>query len=583
MDTLEQIKSRLSIEELVGQYVHLKKSGRNFKALCPFHNEKSPSFIISPDKGLAYCFGCRKGGDIFAFIQQIENIDFPEAVRTLGEKTGVETQEQGFGGQRKEEKEKILNIISEAQSFFREQLKKTPAAVRYLEERGYDQKLQAQWEFGFAPDSFHLLTEYLKSKSYSPNDILDAGLASQKNVGDSNIYDRFRNRVTFPIQNTQGHLVAFGGRTLSPDPDAAKYLNSPETRSYHKGDTLYCFHRAKQSIRETDRAIIVEGYFDALTAHSKGFPNTVASLGTALTENQVKLLGRLTKNLYFAFDADTSGQSAASRSIEIAQRLGFNASVIIIPSGKDPDDCLRSSPEEWEKAIQSAKKAIDYEFEKAFSKTDKNTLEGKKTIAEELLPIIRRLPNSIEQEHYLKQLALELETSIKSLVSELNRLKNPFSSPNSPKAPNSQNQQPETSNQNPSFSRSECLLGILLSDPKAIDGLDETFRIDFVQSEPEKTLYKSLLDQYNQSDGKNAQLKSENQEIQARLQLLELYTDENYQEFTAEELQQEAINLCNALREEYKKNRLQTLRQQMAKENKPEYISEYQKLLGDQF
>lgn len=593
MDTVDEIKSRLSIEELVGQYVQLKKIGRNLKGLCPFHNEKTPSFIVSPDKGMAYCFGCRKGGDVFAFIQEIENIDFPEAIRILAEKTGVEIKNKTFKKGAGKEKDRILILLEEAHKFFRKELDKSPEARNYLERRNYNPRLQKQFGLGFAPDSFHSLSEYLKLKGYKSKEILNAGLASQKNIGDSNIYDRFRNRVIFPIHDPQGKLVAFGGRTLSKDKDAAKYLNSPETEYYHKGSTLYCFHKAKKAIRDGDRAIIVEGYFDALTAHIHKYPQTVASLGTALTEKQIKLIGRFTKNLLFAFDADLSGQAAASRSIEIAQRLGFDVSIILIPSGKDPDDALQSNPEEWRKAVDTAVKAMDYELQKAYAETDIKTLDGKKQVLKSLLPIIQRLPSKVEQEHYLKKMAFELETSLKNLFSELQRTKSAFY----PEVSTEAQESPDYS-QKKTFSRAEHLLGILKNHPEHSKKLKNLLKVDFLATEDEKSLYKILLTQYNTPDDKspassqknggkpmqNEKKAQEDHSSDSRLQLLELYAEDKYSEFSKEELEQEVNNLCRAIRQDHRKRRLQSLRFQMAKDGSNEkLLKEYQDLLENKF
>lgn len=578
MDAVEEIRHRLPVEEVVGQYVQLKQSGRNFKGLCPFHQEKTPSFIVSPDKGLAYCFGCRKGGDIFAFVQEVENVDFPEALRILGEKAGVEVRKQTFSKETKQKKERRLDLLDAALQFFQDRLKKNTKALEYLSSRGYGEAEIKQLGLGFAPDSFHELTEALK-KDYKPKEMLDVGLAAQKEVGDSNVYDRFRNRIIFPIHNPQGRLVAFGGRTLSTDPGAAKYLNSPESELYHKGQTLYCFHLAKKAIRDQDQAIVVEGYFDALSAHLHGFPQTVASLGTALTEDQIKLMGRFTKNLLFAFDADLSGQEAASRSIEIAQRLGFNVSVIRIPSGKDPDECLRNEPEEWQKAVSEALKAMDYEFEKAFAQEDSSSLEGKKAIVEQLIPIIQRAPSTIEQEHYLKKLSFDLGVSLKNLMKDAQRVARSIRKSPSPQAPEAPEQETEIS-----YSRTDYLLGMLAQHPELVKVSEELIKPEFFAFEEQKNLYNSLAAHYNQREVKENPLSPE--ERTQHLQLLELYAEEMTASFGPEEREQEARDLCLGLRREYRKRRLQGIRFQLAQQNAPdatELMSEYQRLIADQF
>jgi DNA primase len=584
MNDIEEIRAKVSIEELMGSYVQMKQAGRNFKALCPFHQEKTASFVISPDKGLAYCFGCRKGGDIFACVQELENVEFPEAVRILAEKGGVELKETRKNFVKKEDKDRVLSILETSQKFFQEQLQKNSKAQQYLENRDYSNKEQQLFRLGFAPDSFHELTEVLKKAGYKAKEILDAGIASQKEVGDSNIYDRFRNRVMFPIHNPQGKLVAFGGRTLSKDVNAAKYLNSPETSYYHKGQTLYYFHKAKQSIREQDQAIVCEGYFDALTAHLNGYTQTVASLGTALTEAQLKLVGRFSKNILFAFDADQSGQTAASRSIEIAQRLGYNVSIINIPSGKDPDEALRTAPEEWKKAVNTADKAMDYEFNKAFDKHDQSSIEGKKSIVSHLLTIINRLPNAIEREHYLKKLAFDIGSSLKSLMSEFQKIKpNKYSEQEAPAPEPINNQQSTISNQVPT--RAEYLFGLLMNRPKYISDTFSALKPEILATEEEKTLYKKLQDHYNQAEKKeNSVSGDEDQPENGRLQLLELYADQKCQAFESEEeISEEVEKVSQQLQKDYKRRRLQELRFQMGKESSPETLQEYQTLLSKEF
>lgn len=584
MDELDQIRNKLSIEEVVAPYVQLKQAGRNFKALCPFHQEKSPSFIISPDKGLAYCFGCRKGGDIFAFIQEVENIEFPEAVKLLAEKAGVELS-NNHSGANKQEKDRVLELLTESHQFFQQQLQKNKAAQQYLEQRGYNNEACTKLGLGFAPDSFHELTNALKAKGYSAKEMIDAGVASQKEVGDSNVYDRFRNRIMFPIHTPQGKLVAFGGRTLSKDPQAAKYLNSPETKTYHKGQTLYCFHKAKQSIREMDQAIVTEGYFDALTGHIHGYTNIVASLGTALTEQQLKLISRFTKKVAFAFDADQSGQNAASRSIEIAQKMGLQVRLILIPSGKDPDDAIRSDKDEWELAVANAIQATEYEFQKSFSKHDPTSLEGKKNIVKELLPVINRIPNAIEREHYLKKLGLDLQTSLKSLLLELNKL------PKSDLKPlNTEKQQPMPA-KSVAYSTIEYLCGVLMNNPEYFEQVQNRIKPEYIGSEQEKNLYKSTLELYNQAEIQSSDTKVNDHEEspkKGRLQLLELYAAERTEKFkTPEETASEIQSICERIRSDYKKRRLKELSIALSStKNQDETQSltqEYRQLLENQF
>ncbi len=576
MDIVEEIKSRLSIEEVVGPYVQMKKSGRNFKACCPFHSEKTPSFIISPDKGMAYCFGCRKGGDLFAFTQEVEGVDFTESIRILAEKAGIEYKREQHSGLKKEDKDRLSNIMDTALEFFQQGLENYKPGQEYLAKRDYDRNTQKRLLLGYAPEGFHHLTEYLKAKGFQQQDMLSAGLVSQKEVGDNKVYDRFRHRIMFPIHNPQGKLVAFGGRTLSKDSDAAKYLNSPETEYYHKGKTLYCYHRAKKAIREQDQAIIVEGYFDALSAQLHGFPQTVASLGTALTEQQIKLIGRLTKNLYFAFDNDTSGQTAASRSIEIAQTLGYNTHIIMIPSGKDPDEALRKAPEEWKEAIAKAMSATDYELSKALQIHDFRNIEGKKAILKHMLPVIQRLPNQLEKEQELKKLSLELETSLKSLFIELQKTK--VSSPLSASSDSDSEGEiiPDTS-----YTPAESLLGLMTMNSSKNSDSFGLISANWYRSEREKKLYNTLAAQYNQAETVSEKETADNGDPH-HLHLLELFAEDRYEHFSEEELHEETTKLICSLRQQHRKNRLQELKFQMAKDpQNADLVQEFQELLQE--
>lgn len=561
MDSVEQIRGRLSIEDVVAPYVQLKKSGRSLKGLCPFHNEKTPSFIVSPDKGLAYCFGCRKGGDIFAFVQEIERVSFPESLKILADKAGI-VLEKDPSFTSKEEKNILREILEDAHDFFHSQLQKTPEAISYLENRGYERSIVDRLGLGYSPDGFHELTSFLSKKSYSVKDILDSGLATQKEMGSSSVYDRFRHRIMFPIRDHQGNLVGFGGRTLSKDPETPKYLNSPETKLYHKGRMLYLFSEAKNAFREKDRAIVVEGYFDALTAHKEGYFETVASLGTALTEEQIKSIARLTKHLFFAFDADNSGQNAASRSIAIAQSLGLDPKVIHIPSGKDPDEALRSAPEEWEKAIENAPNALDYELGKAFEGVKPSSLDGKKTVLERFFPILARIPSAVTQEYYLKEISARLDITPQGLLSEFSRSTRPL------KISQPEKKEEETK---PSFSRFEHLMGIFMVFQQFQEPLQRAIKQEFLE-ENEQSLYKKVVHAYNAERSQHDDL-----------EILKLFAEEHYASFSPQQLTTEVQTLTQGMKQQYKKRRLHELRMALGKGNTEKLLQETQDLLADRF
>lgn len=334
MDVAQEIKARLPIEQLVGQYCQLKKKGRSFVCLCPFHNDSNPSFLVSPDKGIAYCFACNSGGDIFSFYQKIEGVDFPQALRDLADKAGVvlPEHEKMQHGPKKGEKDRARECLQAAVQFYREQLKKSELATKYLEKRAVPQEQIEQFGLGYAPDSFTVTYEHLLKLGFSRTEIVAAGLGGQKEL-DGKIYDRFRNRLMFPITDGQGQLVGFGGRTLGNDD--AKYVNSPEGILYNKSQILFGHFQARDAIRETAEVVLVEGYFDVLACHRAGVKNVVAVSGTALTDQHAHLLRRTCKTVTLCLDQDRAGRAAADRAFTILSPEDILVCGAVLP-GKDP-------------------------------------------------------------------------------------------------------------------------------------------------------------------------------------------------------------------------------------------------------
>ncbi len=337
MDTVSAIKSRLPIEELVGSYCALQRKGRNFVCLCPFHNDSHPSFLVSPDKGIAYCFACQTGGDIFSFYQAIEGVDFPQALRELAERTGVVVEQRAAPGPKKDEKQRARECLDAALSFYTAELPKHPAVGEYLAKRVVPQEQVEEFEIGVAPDSFSATYEHLLKVGFSRKEILAAGLGVQKELTEEKIYDRFRHRLMFPIRDAQGALCGFGGRTLGKDD--AKYVNSSDGILFHKSGLLYGLHKAKEFIRECKTVLLVEGYFDVLACHRAGATHAVATCGTALTEDHVKLLRRYAETAVLCMDQDRAGQDAMERAFPLLAAQGIDVQVVVLP-GKDPSEIL---------------------------------------------------------------------------------------------------------------------------------------------------------------------------------------------------------------------------------------------------
>jgi len=541
MNHLDEIRAKLNIEDIVSGYVQLKKAGRNLKGLCPFHNDSHPSFMVSPEKGIGYCFACNTGGDIFKFIQLIEKVDFPGAVRILADKAGVRLPE--FKPEVHNEKLRILKVNELTAAFFAAQLKNSKKGMAYFTGRGLTEATIKEFQLGLSPDSYTALRDHLKKADYDEKLLLDAGLISQRSIADKSTYDRFRNRYMFPIHDQQGNAVGFGGRIIGEG--EPKYLNSPDTPVYNKSFILYGLTLAKDAIKKEDLAIFVEGYMDVIAAHQAGTKNVVATSGTALTGPQLKLIKRYTRNIAFAFDADSAGMEATKRAIELAQEAELDIRIIQIPEGKDPDECIQKSPEAWKEAIGKAVKAMDFYFAHAFSLHDPKDLDGKKAILEILLPLIKQTPTSMEQNEHLKRLAYELKTDAKYLWEDLKKLKIRNSKFEATQTVSSGVAAPKKE----VFSREEFLLGFILEYPDLYEMVHSNL-IDVAgfDTATEK-IYKTLKKVYNSRSVIDAgELRAElSEKEQERLGILPLLIEEHYPDFSQEAAKKEVTSLVRQI------------------------------------
>ncbi len=426
---VDQIKQRLDVVEVLGEYLKLTKAGRNFKALCPFHGEKTPSFIVSPERQIWHCFGCGQGGDIFKFVMLMEGIEFPDALRILARRAGVVLKKQD--PQIQSQKKKLYEANELATKFFETQLHKTSAGKRaldYLLKRGLNLATIKQWRLGWAHDSWRALYEFLKSRGFKDQEIMSAGLLvekeeSQKNARASRYYDRFRSRIMFPIFDLQGQVIGFAGRIFNkPDSDAGKYINTPQTPLYDKSKVLYGLNFAKNEIRQADNCIFVEGNIDVIMSHQAGTRNTVASSGTALTDEHLKIIKRYTDNLLFAFDADAAGQAATRRGINLALAHDFQIKLVKLKD-KDPAEVIHKNPADWQKALSNAYSVRDFYFDSVVAKFDAKTADGRRAIKKEMLPVIKSIASRVEQSEWLKQLAMILKANEKDLSFEMEKIK----------------------------------------------------------------------------------------------------------------------------------------------------------------
>ena len=423
MDQTQEIREKIDIVSFISEFIPLKKAGRNFKANCPFHNEKTPSFIVSPERQIWHCFGgCGKGGDVFTFLMEYEHLEFVEALRTLAKRVGVELKET-FDSKIYSRKEKIYNLNKNAAKFYNYILIKHEAgkeALKYLvEKRKISPALIDTYQLGFAPSSGSSLSAYLiNKKNYKKQDLFEAGLSFERG---GRIFDFFKGRLIFPLSDHRDNIVGFSGRILSDEAEGPKYINTRETDVYHKGDMFFGLSTAKEEIKTKDQAIVVEGEFDVISSFKEGIKNVVAVKGTALTENQASLLARFTKKVTLCLDQDEAGLEAMKRSFPTLEKKGL-ITTIVIPSGKDPDDSIKKDSTLFKKAIKSEKPVYDFLLEKTIEDVGKKDVLSKKKIADILLPFISDISNEVIKEHYLKALSSELDTSYESLLKEVEKI-----------------------------------------------------------------------------------------------------------------------------------------------------------------
>jgi DNA primase len=441
MTAVDEIKSRLDIVEIVSETVKLRRTGKNYIGFCPFHaNTRTPAFVVFPDSGTWRCFGqCNEGGDIFGYVMKKEGWDFPETLRRLAERAGVVLEPQTPAKQAAEEaNERLVGLLEEAVNFYRHHLLQTPAgrpALEYLHKRGIKPETIEAFGLGYAPDSWDSCLRYFTAKNYTPEDLLRAGLATERQGGEG-VYDRFRNRILFPIRNVTGHMTGFGARILNPE-DMPKFLNSPQTELFDKGRLLYGLDVARKAIRAQDQVVIVEGYLDVILVHQAGYTNVVSPMGTALTEEQLRLLKRFTRRIVLALDADAAGEKATLRGLEVARQamdhadvLAFDARgllrhearlqadlrVTTLPPGMDPDEVVLRDPAEWGRLVESAKPIVMHVMDTLAAAANLDDPKAKAEVAGQVLPLIEDIPNPVERDAYRQALARLLRVDERALT-----------------------------------------------------------------------------------------------------------------------------------------------------------------------
>ncbi len=462
------IKSKLSVVDIVGETVALKRAGTAYKGLCPFHAEKTPSFIVNPDRESWHCFGCGEGGDIFTFVMRRDGLEFREALERLAERAGVELSERSAREDR--HRKRLRDALEAAIAWYREVLLRTPQAERaraYLAERALSDETLERFGIGFAPATWDALTKRLRGRGFSEEELVGAGLASPSNRG--GVIDTVRGRIIIPIRDQSGRAVGLGGRIM-PDAEGPKYLNSPATALFDKSRTLFAIDLAKTAIRREKLAVIVEGYTDVMAAHQAGFSNVVASLGTALTRGQIELATRYADAVALAYDVDLAGEAATQRGL--LSELGPDQSVskvrvIRIPAGKDPDELIRTDPDAWRTAVDAAKPVVEYFMERTAASVDLSSVAGRRELTARVIALLRRVGDPIERALYLQQLARLANVEERILAEALAKAPAPRPAPQRPAAAAEQPAEPMLT------SLETEAIQLLMLNPDAAGALDE--------------------------------------------------------------------------------------------------------------
>lgn len=418
MDAVEDIKSRLAIEDVIGQYVQLKRAGRNFKGLSPFGDEKTPSFVVSPEKQIWHDFSSGKGGNMFSFVMEMEGLDFRGALELLARKAGVDLAQYGSRNSSNTKlKERLYEILELAAKFYQVQFSKSKIALDYVfQKRKFNKETALSFRLGYSPNNGTALIDFLKKQGFNEQEIQKSGLSARRYNG---IGDMFRGRLMIPLQDAQGHVIGFTARLLEDDPQAPKYINTPQTLLYDKSRHVYGLHLAKDKIRREGFAVLTEGNLDVIASHQVGVTNVVATAGTALTEPHLKAIGRLAGDVRLAFDADKAGINATERAIPIASKVNVSLSIVNIPAGKDPDELIQKDPKLWEQAITKHQYAVDWLIERYAHQLDLTSGQGKRRFSDMLLPTIKGLRDKVEQDHYLHEISKITGVRMEALVSKL--------------------------------------------------------------------------------------------------------------------------------------------------------------------
>ena len=552
MDAKEEVRARLSIEDVVGEYVQLKRAGRSFKGLSPFNPEKTPSFIVSPDKQIWHDFSSGRGGDIFSFIQEMEGVDFKGALEILARRAGIDLDQYKQAGHQSsnKQKERLYEINELACHFYQMQFTRSRRALEYvLKKRQFTKETALTWRLGYAPNTGSALVDFLRSKAYEDREIKLAGLTSQRSRG--GLQDMFRGRLMIPLADAQGRVVGFTARLLEEGVDAPKYINTPATPLYDTGRHVFGLHLAKEAIRRTKFVVLSEGNLDVIASHQAGVKQVVATAGTALTESHLKTLNRFTGDIRLCFDADKAGVAATERSIPIAGKVGVNLQVITIPSGKDPDELIKQDVALWHAVIEKPQYAVDWLIDRYTERLDMSSAQGKRELSDVVLGTLRQLPDEVERDHYIAKLADILQVhkdALRAKLAETKETSRPL------RRPTKHVQEKRPQDTADKQRTEEHLMALTLMQPPLRVYL-YNLSSDIFDDERAQKMF-NFLAEHPEFDGTNATLV---QKMGDYGKILALVFETLYQDVEMPELHAEAARLAGKLVAQYVRNQKRTL------------------------
>ncbi len=555
MDAKEEVRSRLAIEDVISEYVQLRRAGRNWKGLSPFGAEKTPSFIVSPDKQIWHDFSSGRGGDIFSFIQEMEGVDFKGALEILARRAGVDLDQfKTVKGTSSQSKERLYEANELACKFFQANFAKSSLALEYvLKKREFSKATALEWRLGYAPNNGTALIDFLRKKGFKDTEIKLAGLTS---TGRRGLQDIFRGRLMIPLADAQGRVIGFTARLLVDDPNAPKYINTPSTPLYDKSRHVFGLHLAKDAIRKTSFVVLAEGNLDVIASHQAGVKQVVATAGTALTEHHIKTLNRFTGDIRLCFDADKAGLNATERAIPIASKVGVNLQIISIPAGKDPDELIRQDVSAWQKAIEAPLYAVDWLIRQYQKQVDMSTALGKRTLSDVVLKTIRQLNDPVEQDHYLTTLAGILQVNKQALEAKVSGIADETTVRRRPRADTAKKTAKVVNSE--AARTEEHLMALALMQPTLRTNL-YNLSPEMFSSDSARAMF-DFLAEYPDFDGKDANLV---QKMGDYGRILSLVYETLYQDIESMDLHAEAVRLRNKIIRTYVQRQKQSIVQQM--------------------